>query len=102
MKRQTEGGDAACTVAGMLNSFYTQVDGPVKSHDKCVNLQKNIFLHLLIGAWGGGGLLIEEAVKPIKIQLKVQCQFYSLLHILQSGPVSQIQVSDGLVLAPGP
>lgn len=50
----------------------------------------------------GGGLLIEEAVKPIKIQLKVQCQFYSLLHILQSGPVSQIQVSDGLVLAPGP
>lgn len=43
-------GDAACTVAGMLNSFYTQVDGSVKSHDKCVNLQKNIFLHLLVGA----------------------------------------------------
>lgn len=67
----------------------------------CKLTEKHLFTSI---NWcmGGGGLLIEEAVKPIKIQLKVQCQFYSLLHILQSGPVSQIQVSDGLVLAPGP
>lgn len=68
----------------------------------CKLTEKHLFTSINWCMGGGGGLLIEEAVKPIKIQLKVQCQFYSLLHILQSGPVSQIQVSDGLVLAPGP
>lgn len=60
-------GDAACTVAGMLNSFYTQVDVSVKSHDKCVNLQKNIFLHLagfksLMGWFWPRGLRFDTTV----------------------------------------
>lgn len=56
-------GDAACTVAGMSNSFYTQV----KLHDKSVNLQKTIFLHLLIGVGGGGaGLINRRSCKTYK------------------------------------
>lgn len=41
-------GDAACAVAGMSNSFYTQVDGSVKLHDKCNFSQIRVFDGLVL------------------------------------------------------